>query len=278
MESITRTGLGALLQTNQLLNLPHTIGPNSTLNQKFQIHQNVAIAEQDRLSIKYLAIGNGGHKNVIGVDGISKVDPVKHLARFSALYNHLPFVLRDPSDDLIPNERLKYRLRRTEDHDGTTYVAYYLKVIDLTNVQSKLELRVTEDGVTTSTPFEHNLSDLSPTPPITDPDQVVSTTSDYLAATAKFNFNMTSAEVDEFRNVANIIYGDEGYAIISELALCSGVDRIVTGDFNGISSSYTDAIGVQVATFINMMFPATFQNEINTTFDIGSIEALLNIG
>ena len=278
MEYVTRTIAGALLQTTQLLGLPLSIKLNSTLNQKFGIHQDLIIADTDIPAVKYVTIGNGGHKMVIGANGISKPEPIQHRPRDAALYNHLPFILRLPSEDLTPGERAKYRLRRIESHDNVAYVAYYLKVIDFTETVPKLELRTVADGNITSTDFNFTLADLSPTPPAIEPGGVLTTTGDYIAATAKVPFTMTPYDITEFLNVCNIIYGDEGYAMISEIGLCSGVDRNVTGDFNGVSVGYTDAVSVQIVNFINAFFAANFSNDgITIMLDTGSLEVMLDL-
>lgn len=276
MQNVVRTAYGADIQSAQFLGLPVEILPNSTLNQKFAIHDNVAIGEDDQISVKYVGIGNGGHRMVTGTNNIARPEPVQHTPRHAGLYNQLPFVLRLPNEDLTAFERQKYRLRRHETHDGTDYVAYYLRVLDLSNTVPQLELRTVVDGVTTSTKFVPTLADLSPTPPAILPGGVLTTTGDYLAATAKVPFTMSTLEIEEFLNVCNVIYGDDSYALISEIALCAGVDRAVVGDFNGITTGYTDAIAVRIVSHISAFFSAKFSNSgIEISLDIGSVEPLL---
>ena len=76
--------------------------------------------------------------------------------------------------------------------------------------------------------------------------------------------------------MANIIYGDENYAIISEIALCSGVDRSVSVQNGSSQLSYTEAIAVQVSDFVSCFHPMSF---LNTSFtlglDIGAVEPLV---
>ena len=278
MENVVRTIYGAQLQTTQLLGLPTIIKPYSTLNEKFSIHNTVALGDTDKPSVKYIGIGNGGHRMVMGANNISRPEPVQHTPRNAALYNQLPFVLRLPSEDLTAAERINYRLRRLESHDGVTYVAYYLKVLDLSDTLPQLELRAIVDGIVTSTPFNPTAADLNPVPPALTPGGVITTTGDYIAATAKVPFFMSSDDIDEFLNVCNIIYGDDNYAMISEIALCSGLDRNVVGEFNGISTGYIDAVGVQIVSFISAFYCVKFSNNsINISFDMGSLEALLSL-
>lgn len=278
MQEFVRTAAGAALQTAQLLGKPVVIQANSSLNQKFDIQATVAIADTDHPVMKYVTIGNGGVRVTTGVNGIAILKSVQHSPQHAALYSHLPFILRLPNDDLDPGQRANYRLRRLETHDSVSYVAYYLKLMDLSASVPQLELRSVTDGVTTSTPYVPTLADLNPTPPPMDNNNVVQTTGDYIASTAKVPFTLNAWEIEEFLNVCNIIYGDDGYAMISELGICSGVDRTVTGDFNGTSAGYTEAIGVQICTFMNTSIPVKF---INTSFslmlDTGSLEPLLQL-
>lgn len=277
MQEFVRTIYGAELQTAQLLGKPVVIRANTTLNQKHDIQAATTVADTDKVAMKYAAIGNGGTRVVQGVNGIARLKAVQHEPRHAALYNQLPFVLRLPNDDLDAGQRSKYRLRKYESHDGTTYVAYYLKVLDLEQTSPQLELRTVSNGTTTSVPYSPTLSDLNPTPPVVD-DSVLTSTGNFIAATAKVPFTLTAWEIEEFLNVCNIVYGDDGYAMISEIGICSGVDRAVTGDFNGTSTGYTEAIGVQICTFVNTSIPVKF---INTNFtlmlDTGSLEPLLEL-
>lgn len=277
MQEFVRSIAGAALQTAQLLGKPVVIKNNTTLNQKFDIQASTAIADDDIVTMKYATIGNGGVRVVTGTGGVAKLKAVQHSPRDAGLYSHLPFVLRLPNDDLDPAQRSKYRLRKLETHGGRIYVAYYLKVLDLTTTNPQLELRTVANGVTTSTPYTPTLADLSPTPPAVD-DTVLTTTGNYIAATAKVPFTLSTWEIEEFLNVCNVIYDSDDYAMISEIGICSGVDRAVTGDFNGTSAGYTEAIGVQICTFINTSIPVKFINTSYTmTLDTGSLEPLLEL-
>lgn len=278
MENIIRTVQGAKLQTSQLLGTPLVIDPHSTLNEKFNIHADLLLTANDKPTIKYIAIGNGGHAMAVGSNNITYPKPIQHTPRHAALYNQLPFVLRLPNNDLTAAEVTKYRLRKNLVVNGVTYIAYYLKLLDLTATHPQLELRSVTNGVTTATGYTPTVGDLNPTPPVLPSTGVVSTTGDYIAATAKVPFIMSPSDISEFLNVCNIIYGDVNYGIVSELALCSGVDRSVTGIFRGTSLGYNDAIAVQVVSFINTIFAANFANAgWSISLDVGSLESLLTL-
>lgn len=278
MEQIIRTVIDAKLQTCLKLGLPFVLPEHSTLNEKLNIHNSVALGDSDRPIMKYVAIGNGGHKTETGGDGFGKVIPVPHRPRDTGLYSQLPFVLRQVSNDLTATERMNYRLRRMEVHGGTTYVAYYLKVLDLSTTVPQLELRSVDAGVTTVLPFAPTLSDLNPTrPPITS-GTVLTASGDYVAATGKVPFVMSSVDIANLIDVATIIYNDPNYAFISEIALCAGVDKILPGEFGSMTSSYTDCVGCHVTNFISTSYPVNFvSTEIRTNLNIGSVEPLLTI-
>lgn len=273
-----RTVYGIALQASQYFKTPLIIKPHTTLNEKFEINAAAEITNTNNLSVKYVCIGNGGHTLITGANGVPKIVPQPHTPRHSALYNHLPFIMRKPDDDLLPTERLRYRLRRLEVHDGVTYVAYYARVLDLSETVTQMELRTIDQDNVTSSPFVPSLSDLHPTPPVINTNNAVITTGDYVSAVNKVPFVLTVDEIDEFMNVCNVIYGDPGYAIISEIAICSGEDKAVTGDFNGTQANYIDAVGVQVANFISTGILCSFINQnVNMTLDVGSNEPLLDL-
>jgi len=276
MEPIVRTIHGAYLQTCQILNLPFVAKAHSTLNEKFLVHQDIELTQTEMPYVHYVAIGNGGHRFTTGADGISKPDPVQHLPKHGSLYNHLPFILRPLDNDLTAAQRSRYRMRRIEEHNGVRHAAYYLRVLDLSNTVPQLELREVDAATITTTPYVSTITDLNPTPPAVEPGMVLTTTGNYIAATAKVYFSLDEWEINEFLAACNIVYGDDRYGIISEVALCSGVDRSVTGEFSNMVSGYIDAVAVQVTSFLNVFHAAKFTNTgITLTLDIGSVEPLL---
>ena len=273
--NVIRTGMAGLLQSCHYFGKPYEVLPNSTLNQKLGINADLVITEDETPVTQYIAIGNGGHGFIVGANNKVKWQGLHHKARETALFNQLPFVLRLPSEDLTATERLRYRLRRLETYGGVTYVAYYMRVLDLSDTKPSLELRHVENGVTTSTPFEPTLDDLNPVASTLTTGSAVTTTGDYLASTAKVVFSMTADEVAEFVSACEIIYGETGYAVISEMAVVAGVDRTVKGDFSGTQQAYTDVVSAQVMSFITTSWVMEYQTDgIALTVDVGNVEPL----
>lgn len=285
MEQIVRTVYGAYLQTVQLMDLNFSKMPHTTLNEKFGINQNATLPQGVIPTLNYAAIGNGGHQMVIGANNISVPQPLQHLPTDAALYNQLPFVLRLPTNDLTAAQQANYRLRKNVSYNGRTYIAYYLKSLNLSQTAASINTNVpqlmyktVQNGTVTSTPFTPTTANLNPTPPTTTTSGAVSTTGNYVSASSQVPFVLDSFDLAEYSNVANIIYGDPAYAIISEIALCSGLDQPASGTFNGVAQNYTDAVAVQVMNFISTFYPVQFmQDNINILFDVGAVEPLFSL-
>lgn len=279
MENITRTVYGAELQTNLLLNITPPMRPNSTLNQKLGIEANTSLSSNDRAAMRYICIGNGGHDFVRGADGRVATKTIQHRATDGAPYSMLPFVLREPNNDLTPADMAKYALRRPETHDGRNYIAYYLRRIDITTTSTVLELKTVLNNQTTVTPFVPTAINLNPTPPDLTVTGVNVTTGDYVSATAKLPFNMTVEDVRNFLDAVNIIYGSNDYGVISEIGLCSGVDKVVSApSVSGGNFNYAEAIGVQIVAHLNALYVMQFNNDgIQTLIDVGATEPMLTL-
>lgn len=277
MESTVRTVYGAYLQTCQLTGIPFVLTPNTTLNEKFLASSNIALNSQDIPKMQYVAVGNGGHKmKVSGNSSLQVPEPLQHRTTDAALFNHLPFVLRPQANDLTPAERLRYAIRVEESHDGVDYYAYYLRRVDFTGVEAEMQLKHVDSGVTTTQPLVPTLDNLSPTPPDMGAGGSVPTTGDYVVASARVTFVLDSFDITELKNVAMIIEGSEDFAIISEIAMVSGVEKVVAAtDYLGTTFNFNEVIGAQVAAFVSTFHVLkSAANGITTIFDTGATEPL----
>lgn len=279
MDNITRTVYGSYLQSCQLLGLPFALASSSTLNEKFGVQPGVLPNSGVLPACRYFAIGNGGHKLNV-TNGLYIPEPIQHLTTDAALYNHLPFVLREPNNDLTTAEQAMYALRVAEVHNGINYVAYYLKRIDMTNVAVSMQYKtVASDGTVTTTPFQPTTANLNPTPPNLSPTGVNVVSGDYVMASAPVPIALSANDVTEILNVANILYGDPNAAIVSEIALVSGVDKIIAVGGSGQPTfNFNEVIAAQVDTFINTFYALNFsQNGVSNIVDCGAVEPLYQL-
>ncbi len=279
MKKSTRTIYGALLQTAQRFQQALPILPNSTLNQKFEVFQDLIPGVDEMPFTQYFAIGLKGVTIDIGVDGLYVTKYREYDPRWASLLSHVPFVMRRVSEDLTPAERVPYRMRHIEVHNGVTYAAYYLKKLVLDTTAVGAEYRTIINDIVTSNAWEPTLANLNPTPLTPNPNQVIMTGDDYVSATKKLQLVFTPNDIQEIMDAVNIIYGNPDYANITEVALVSGVDRVVTGDFNGIPSGYTEAIYAQVNDFVktSISCPNALKGQ-TIDVDAGSNEPLLIYG
>lgn len=280
MENATRTIYGSYIQTCLFFGLQPEFKASSTLNEKLGINATTLPSQNDKVSLAYYVIGNGGHQLAVGANGVPKPEPVQHRATDAALYSQLPFVLREVNNDLSPAERVKYALRKEEVHNSVRYIAYYARRIDKTNLIPTMEYKVVNSGQETVTPFTPNSSNLSPIPPTMVNSGVNTVDGDYTTASARVSLVLTADDMTELLNVGNIIYNDSGFAIISEIGLCTGVDKViaVTAE-NGGTFNFNDAIGVQIASHIPTMIPANFSNNgTSISLDVGATEPLWSLG
>lgn len=249
------------------------------MNQKFGIQNGTVPVSTERPKLGYYCIGNRGHQLVVGGEGIPKPEPVQHSATDAALYGHIPFVLRLVTNDLTSTERARYALRREEQHNGDTYVAYYLRRLDLTNVTPIMNLKTVTNGVEQTTAFVPNSSNLNPTPPDIINSGVNVTDGQYVSASAVVTLSLTETDALELINVAKVLYNDEYYSIISEIGLCTGIDKVVqvTSSIGG-TFNFNEAIVVQIASHIPAMIPLKFSNTgTDITLSLGATEPLFSL-
>lgn len=279
MDNLVRTVYGSYLQACQLLGLPFALAANSTLNEKFGVQAGVAPANGTLPECRYFAIGNGGHKLSV-TNGLYIPEPIQHETTDAALYNHLPFALRETTNDLTTAEQANYALRVMEVHNGLNYIAYYLKRIDFTNVAVSMQYKtVQSDGTVVTTPFQPDTSNLNPTPPALSPTGVNVVAGDYVMASAPVPITLSATDVTELLNVANIIYGDPNAAIVSEIALVSGLDKVIAvGGSGSPTFNFNEVIAAQIDTFMNTFYALNFsQNGVENIVDCGAVEPLYKL-
>jgi hypothetical protein len=276
MESITRTLYGAALQTSELLGIPYTVLQNTTLNERFNINPVATLPDGQYPKAQYYCIGTGGVKLTAGPDNTPRAEQVQHKATDAACFKPFPFILREVNNDLSAVEKQKYALRTIEVHNGISYYAYYLKRIDMSQVSVKLESRNISNGLTTASLFTPSPPNLAPEPTVISNTSANNLTGDYVTCTAKLNVSLTEQDCQELLDASVAIFGNEESAIISEIGICTGVDKIVVLADTG--TNFKEAVCVQIASHINTWHAIKYtQGGIDAIFDFGVSEPLFNI-
>lgn len=270
MLSITRTCYGGELQTAMLQGIPYVYETNSTLNEALNIQPGVIPSAGVYPHMKYYVIGVGGHSLGAAASGRAKIVEEEFEPTSACLYDIRPFVLRLESNDLTPEQRLKFGLRRSEEHGGKRYFAYYGKVIDQANTTTKKMLYKKRNGVETYTPFAPTNDNLNPTPPVIIPNQSVPTLSeaDKIIVSSLTTIPFTEWDVNEYVNAIRIIDGDEDLAVISEVGLVAAFPRTITAaGAGGASFQFTEMMGTLLIQYITLFIDFNSAN-MGTQFSI----------
>lgn len=252
---LTTVTLNAMRVQNALfLDIDHEYPENSTYNEHLGILAERLPEPRERSCLRYIGLGNAGHRPGNGPNGITIPKPVRHRATDSGAYNAIPWILRPVENDLSDDVRQNYALRRMETHANRRYWAYYLKRIDNRGIRTRDYKITVEEGKQTTLDFKYSEQDNRPTPPelpshdYNVDDKVAMQDGEYVLSNADLDVRMDEFDAQEFQNVARVLYGDPDFAIISELFLLTGVDAMAEGDaVDGSPFQYEEAIGTQIA-------------------------------
>lgn len=270
-----RTIYGNQLQTAQFSGSKHVVMENSTLNEKFSILSGEQPDDQPENG--YYVVGIGGHMNYTGGDGMALTKPRHHRARDAALFKHVPLVMRELDDDLDANERSKYCLRVIENWGGVDYYCYYGKRVNVTSSPIQSEHTVIVDGQEDIQPFVAAPEDLNPVPVDIAVEGVTPGSGETLEVTQQITINFDGKDADHFKQVCRIRFNDEAYAVISEVGLCSGVDKQIPQQPVGGGQAYNflEVQACQISLFVSCLYPLAFSNDgFALKIDMGASEPL----
>lgn len=276
MQKIVPTQLSNYLQVSSFLDTPFQQFEDTTLNQKFDIQAGALLPPGSRPALKFYTIGIGGHGYTMGPNSIPLSQVIDHSSGDAGLYRHLPFVLRPINDDLTAGKRSRYCLRKIVKVDGTNYVAYYGKRLNMTGVIPKMTKRTIVDDQTVIEEYVYTEANLSPTPPEIPNTGAVTTSNEYLATSAVIPMPFTEADVAELYNVAEILFGDRRMAVISEFGFCTAVDADVSINTPAGAVTFKETICAQIATIISGHYEMIYNSKgFDFNLEVGAVQPLL---
>ena len=303
-EWVAALGTNVVSQTNfYSLNGSSNVQPMLLSNPSIAVFNAASYAnnltDTQGMIAQYLAIGNLGHLNFAGADPTqpSWTGPKPHAARSSGLFGQIPFVLRaynpsNPNWDIPATgaavSKVNYRHRTWLMIGGKLYVAYFLRLLTPSGNPPpavSMEYNQVTNGVTTTTSFNPTANDLfTPLVPGT-PGAPILTTGNSLSAASAIQILLGQDEVNELINVSTILYNNPNQAIVSEIGICQGLDKMATYSPDGVTSSTTanapqmaEACGVQVSTFISAYYPLPYtSSQLTINMDLGAEEPLYGI-
>lgn len=298
---VTRTIYGAALQTSQTLKTPHQIREFTTINEALNVPDIVpyqpnpmtagaqiaqsynAETDTNKLATQYWCIGNGGHSMVSkGEKAIPLPITVVHRSNDACLYEILPFVVKPIDQDLTREQRVNYRLRKILMIDGEYYVAYFARKLPTQELASKMLHTKVQDGVPATVEFIPSVNNLNPARPTIGQENDGS----FLSVSSSVLIDFTEQDVNWLKEACEILYGSAEFAIISEIAICSGIDKVVQQEYpldgtqtstNIANQNIMEAVGVQVTCFMNPFYSAISGNQgFGFELDLGAAEPLFS--
>ena len=256
------------------------IPPFSTINEKLGIQASATVSPGLRPTLRYWGIGIVGHSFVTTTGGNTKLIRYQHQTTDAALFEQMPFVARALTNDLSAEERSIYRGRKVVNIDGTDYALYYLRYENLDQQESGMEYRSvdpTTGKVLATSPFVPKAKNLTPTPTQLSPTNVNQVTAEYVGSVTAFPITMSATQLQEFIAAVQLLKKDPDMAVISELMICSGVDRTVSAVTAGGSINYAEVIGCQACGYYSKVIFAPDAEVVNMTLDLGSESPLYRL-
>lgn len=235
---IATTILGVTRELEARTGTPPRNDLQTTLNHKYGVQPDLTPTSGTR--VLYFGVGINGRATVD--DGfLTKPRPVK--TTNMDLYLPVPIRCVPVEQDLTPSQRINYRMRRVETIGGDNYACYYLKRLAYTDEEVRYS-QIDTNGVEIDYAIDY--SNLTPTPPAPPLNGVVTDPASEVNISVTANVHLTGEELIEGITVK--YDGNLDYAVVSEIGLYSGEDRVVSAvDYLGTSFTYTEAILAQLA-------------------------------
>lgn len=246
--------------------------PFSTYNEIHSVFHGEPIPAGSRPETAYFGIGRGGHKNATDLASEDLQNPQQHQIADAHLFKPIPLIMRETDDDLSDAEIAKYRMRKVITANGKQYFAYYLMKVDLTTSVPTIRHVDATGGTEVITPYTPTVDQLT-LPPVTVVNNEANTsTGIHLNGLIGLTVTLTPNDISEILNCVDIIYNDRRFALITEQALASGIDKEVTSNDGGVPRTYTEVIAACNNYYIDMSIKLvdyqTTGGEL--TFDLGN--------
>lgn len=199
------------------------------------------------------------------------------------MYNPIPLVGRKVTADLTIAERRRYCLRRTIWLNGELWAFYFGLVLDYARVTPTVNITYVVDGQESTIEYVPTMQNLRPTPPTED----VTYDGSYADVTAPVQIVWNESQIQDIKDACRVLYGTENVAIISEIAICSGVTKTVTHKYPNsgtqtpialAANTFFETVACQVVLYISTYVPIAFADrEYKLELDLGATEPLFGV-
>ena len=246
-----KTFLHSILEATRASGATFVPFDKSTLNELLNIEHGTALPAGVIPEISYLCFGRGGEINATAPGGESISNTQKHKINSCRLNDMIPIVARKVANDLTPDEKKDYVLRRLENHGGEFYFVYYGLVIDITAGTPVVERLTVSGNVTTPAPYVALSSQLEVDPVQLVNGQPTTATSEMLSVYIPFTIQLDSALIASIVDAVTITRGSASLANINEIALVSGIPQTITNNLGGVTATYKELLAAQIMNHID---------------------------
>jgi len=240
-----RTIYGLELQSSVLSGVPHTVSPNTTLNEKHGHLVAEPVGTDTNYAIKYYAIGKGGSSNTAGAGGYTLSE---HSILDAALFDQIPFVVVPVTNDIPSSRHADYRFRIRANVGTIPHYHYYMKAIKSADmhVNTFVINNTTKGSARISLIPTSNASRLNPTP---GGNSYTYSSSRYITRSIKLNFTLTPGEMTEITAAQELLHPGASFQI-TEIGVCGGLDKVVGGIIEAINVQIYFHVGVSISTVL----------------------------
>jgi len=231
--------------------IPHL---HSTLNEKLSIPIPEDFETTKYPASTYYMVGIGGHKITLGSNDLQRNMPVEFKRNQPILNRAVPFVIRPLDQPLTSEERSTLRLRTEQEIDGVMCELYWCKLLDEVHPPTILKGMPDKDRLDGLEVYEPTLQDTVTNNQATVFNEAVYPINEAYITRYTQEADVAAKTVEELNNSIITLYGDETYSIISEVAICSGVEFTAQKSINGVMSRYQEIAHAQSMSFTNCIY------------------------
>lgn len=283
-----RHGLNVNLHENSILNNIVTLKPGVSGSNRYpQGVTPYAPGETNLITSRYFIIGTGAHFAQPRNDGATFLMPAPHSPADSGPYYWLPFKMVKLSGtgsqpDITGPERRQYVMRRLVTIAGDHYAAYWIKRLPLPTglTPSRYTYLVTDGSASAPTAFSPSASHMQPTRP-TLVQGIIPSTGRYYEASIPVKVTFSDSEINDLRNVGQVLFNNPNAIVISEVGLVYGIERVSFQEYNlpggTLSSVNSDPTLAEISTatvgcWVSEVKQLGANSELELELDIGAVE------
>lgn len=277
MRTVVNTLWSSDLLTAQRIGAVYDPDPYTTVNEALNVAENQKLRPGDYPKLGLMIAGIGGHSAAVGVDNIPITAPLDHKVKDAITFKPLPFVIRPRAEDITRDQRVRYALRKEITINGSVYYAYYGRRLDLTDVVPRRKRTwIDEEGKRQVEDYQPDQSSINPQPDTMSSTGTNITSGEAYYSSAIIKVSFTEADVRELLNVAKILYGDERYAIISEIGFCTNGNQTISISTPAGNENFNEAIACQVASFVTAKYEMLYSKQgFDFDAELGAIEPVV---